>query len=72
MGSYMGNFIGPEITYRTIYFLSMAFPLEHCNQTDLECLQTKEKNLHATTYFQKQELKKCLSLTLLALSQSAA
>lgn len=52
MGSYMGSFIGPEITCRTIFFLSMAFPLEHCNRADLKCLKTKEKTTS------QQELKK--------------
>lgn len=42
---------------RAIFFLSMAFPLEHCNQTDLKCLQSKEK---ATSHhiFPKARVKK--------------
>lgn len=56
----------------SLFFPPMVFPLEHCEQTDLKCLLTKDKNLHPTTYFQKQELEKCFSPTLLTLSQSAA
>lgn len=43
MGPCMGSYRKVDIMPRA-FFSSLAFPLEHCDQTDLKCLQTKDKS----------------------------